>query len=80
MHASRESYSKTRYAAVEVIDSQSVHYNSLRIGGEAGSIRPFDAEGINYPGWAMEWERSNCTQSTKNTSIKTQVAKYNHGR
>jgi hypothetical protein len=32
------------------------------------------------PGWAMEWERSNCTQSTKNTIIKTQVAKYNHGR
>ena len=32
------------------------------------------------PGWAMEWERSNCTQSTKNTIIKTQVAKCNHGR
>jgi hypothetical protein len=36
MHASRESYSKTRYADVEVIDSPSVHYNSLRI----GSVRP----------------------------------------
>lgn len=33
-----------------------------------------------YPVWTMEWERSNWKQSTKNTIIKTQVAKCNHRR
>jgi hypothetical protein len=28
----------------------------------------------------MEWERSNCTQSTNNEIIKTQETKYNHRR
>ena len=34
----------------------------------------------DYPVWAMEWDRSNCTQSAKNTIIKTQVAKCSHRR
>jgi hypothetical protein len=47
------------------------------------SIQDFECNrdvATTTPGWAMEWERSNCTQSTKNTIIKTQVAKCNHGR
>ena len=50
MNASRESYSKTRYADVEVIDSQSVHYNSLRIGSVPPQVGSMSAIAIfRYP-------------------------------